>query len=481
MSSATNKLAEEIDRNLVQSSKWFKNWKMIVIGAVLLIGILLAGIYYVQDTRFNANIKINNIKVGGLTANQALTKLESSVLKNEVFIGQERVFDEKDTKTKFTKTDLSSIKHLLRNQWTFFPTTHMKNYLLTPSEGDQYRSQTMKKLLEEKLVFLNKSLTPPRDAEASLVNGQIIISKSIKGNQYDVAQLINDYQKQLYDSKIYLKAKYIQPIKEDNPKVIKEEKLLQDLVQRNVDYTVQNKVYSLKASNLIKYVTLSKNMEFIIDPVDIKNEITEINSFQSTLNKNFLFKTRTGSVISVKGQSFGWAIDIGKETDRIKAAFVKGDKSVLADNIYGVGWTTNGTGYHLTTNNGIGDTYAEVSIEEQRIWIYKNGKLQVTSPVVTGRHDVHEDTPTGVWYIMYKQSPSILVGSEVGNPHYSVKVSFWAPFTNSGCGFHDASWRKNWAVTAYLTQGSGGCVNTPPNIMKSVYDNLTQYEPVVIY
>lgn len=256
--------------------------------------------------------------------------------------------------------------------------------------------------------------------------------------------------------------------------------MLQELVQLNVDYKVQNQDYSLKASDLIRNATVSKNLQYSYDAGGITNKVAEINGFQSTLNKNYTFKIHTGSVISVKGQSYGWALDVSAESKRIQEAFEKGEKSIVADNIYGVGWSTYGTGYHTITNQGISDTYAEVSIQEQRIWIYKNGQLVVTTPVVTGRHDVNEDTPSGVWYIMYKQSPSTLKGSEVGNLNYSVKVAYWAPFTNSGCGFHDASWRTNWASTAYLTQGSGGCVNTPPSVMKAVYDNLSQNEPVVI-
>ena len=170
-----------------------------------------------------------------------------------------------------------------------------------------------------------------------------------------------------------------------------------------------------------------------------------------------------------------------KETKQIENAFEKGENSLNANNIYGVGWSTYGVGYQVTTNNGIGDTYAEVSIKDQRIWIYKNGQLKLTTNVVTGWHGVNQDTPKGVWYIEYKQSPSILKGSEVGNLNYSVKVSYWAPFTLDGCGFHDASWRRNWASNAYLTNGSGGCVNTPPSVMKSVYDNLSQNEPVIVY
>jgi hypothetical protein len=55
-----------------------------------------------------------------------------------------------------------------------------------------------------------------------------------------------------------------------------------------------------------------------------------------------------------------------------------------------------------------------------------------------------------------------------------------APFANSGQGFHDASWLTNWVSNANLTVGSGGCVNTPPSIMKTVYENLNTNNPVVV-
>ncbi|WP_090636461.1 L,D-transpeptidase family protein [Neobacillus massiliamazoniensis] len=457
------------------------NWKFITISVIIIIALIFTAIYFYQTTRFNALITINNIKVGGLTADQALKKLESSVLKNEVYVGKERIFDGKDTKMGFTKEDLPSVKKLLGSQWTFLPSSKAKNYSLMPSQGDQYRSQTLKKLLEDKLTLMNESLKAPQDADVRLENGNIIISNSTPGTQYDVANLITQYQKQEYTSEIHLKPIYLQPNKEDSPLVTKKEKMLQDFLQQTVDYKVQDKVYSVKGSDVIKNASLSKDMQVVFDPADIKNKVSEINSSQSTLNKNFSFKTHSGSVISVKGESYGWALDVDKETKLIQEAFEKGEKSISAEAIYGDGWSTYGTGYQTTTNNGIGDTYAEVSIAEQRIWIYKNGQLMVTTNVVTGWHGVDQDTPPGVWYIEFKRSPSILRGSEVGNPNYEVPVTYWAPFTLSGCGFHDAGWRRNWAGDAYLTQGSGGCVNVPPSVMASVYDNLVQNEPVVIY
>lgn len=480
--STVNKAVAEMDQERSKPSKfkWLKS-RYFLVSAITILALLLTGFSYFQATRFNAHVMINGTEVGGLTADQALKKLASAPLKNQVYVGHEIIFDGEDTKTGFTNTDLPGVQKLLKTQWTFFPSLQTKQYQLIPANPDPYRTQTMKKQVEKKFILMNHSLKAPQDAEAHLKQGQIIISDSKNGKQYDIARLLRDYQKQAYNREIHLNPVYIQPIKADSPIVKKEAKMLEALLQRTVDYKLQDKVYTLKASDFIKNASVSKEGKITIDAGDLKNKLADMNHSQSTLNKNFTFKTHSGAVISVKGQGYGWAFNVDKETLRIKKAFEKGEKSLSAANIYGLGWNNEGIGYGTTTNHGIGNTYAEVSIAAQRIWIYKNGRLVLSTNVVTGRHNTNEDTSPGVWYILFKQSPSTLVGSEAGNPHYSVKVNYWAPFTNDGQGFHDASWRGNWSSSAYLTAGSGGCVNTPPSVMKTVYDNLSQYEPVVIY
>lgn len=453
----------------------------IIGGAVVLVTLIITGISYYQATHFNRSVSINGTNVGGMTAETALKKLQALVLKNKVYIGSTLVLNEKDTKTGFSSSDLAEIRGLLKKQWTWWPSAAEKSYVLVPSKVDQYRSKILKNKVAAEIAMLDKKLKAPKDAQALLSNGQILVSKSVSGDQLDTVELLKDYSRQEFNSEIHLKAVRLKPLAENSQTVENEKKKLQELMQRKVNYKVQSTTYTLAASQFIKNAAVSKNMKYSVDPSDIASKITAINRSQSTLNKNFLFKTHSGSVISVHGQSYGWALDVQAETKRIRNAFERGEQSVPAYNVYGVGYSTYGIGYHTTANHGIGNTYAEVSIKDQRIWIYQNGKLKVTTNVVTGRHNTHEDTPKGLWYIMYKQSPSTLVGSEVGSPHYSVKVSYWAPFTLSGCGFHDAYWRKNWAPDAYINQGSGGCVNTPPKVMKQVYDTLTQNEPVVIY
>ena len=191
---------------------------------------------------------------------------------------------------------------------------------------------------------MNEKLKAPQDAMAKLEQGKIVISKSVDGKQYDVTSLLKDYDKQKHKSEIHLKSAYIQPIKENDP-IIKKKKALQNLLTQSVDYKVQNEVYSLKAKDLIQNASMSKDMKVTIDASEIKNKVAEINKAKSTLHKDFAFKTHSGSVISVKGQGYGWALDVEKETKQVQQAFEKGEKSLSASNIHGNGWKKEGIGY----------------------------------------------------------------------------------------------------------------------------------------
>lgn len=337
-----NESVEEVEKKRVRSKKRFTNWKLIAAGGGV-IALLIGGMSYYQATHFNSNVTINDTKVGGMSADEAIQKLKTSGLANKVYIDQQQILDEKETKTELTEKDLPQVKKLLKSQWTFFPSSKEKDYSLLPKKAEQYRSETMKKLVEEKLVSMNEKLKAPQDAMAKLEQGKVVISKSVDGKQYDVTSLLKDYDKQKHKSEIHLKSAYIQPIKENDPIIKKEEKALQNLLTQSVDYKVQNEVYSLKAKDLIQNASMLKDMKVTIDASEIKNKVAEINKAKSTLHKDFAFKTHSGSVISVKGQGYGWALDVEKETKQVQQAFEKGEKSLSASNIHGNGWKKEGS------------------------------------------------------------------------------------------------------------------------------------------
>ncbi|MGG0256592.1 hypothetical protein ABEY61_16695, partial [Bacillus toyonensis] len=192
---------EEVDKKRLRSSNRLLNWKLITAGGGI-IALLIGGMSYYQATHFNSNVTINDTKVGGMSADQAIQKLKISGLANKVYVDQQQILDEKETKTELTEKDLPQVKKLLKSQWTFFPSLKEKSYSMLPEKTDQYRSETMKKLVEEKLISMNEKLKAPQDAMAKLEQGKIVISKSVDGKQYDVTSLLKDYDKQKYKSEI---------------------------------------------------------------------------------------------------------------------------------------------------------------------------------------------------------------------------------------------------------------------------------------
>lgn len=126
----------------------------------------------------------------------------------------------------------------------------------------------------------------------------------------------------------------------------------------------------------------------------------------------------------------------------------------------------------------VGNTYIEISIKEQRMWFYRNGEYVLDTYVVTGNDDGYHNTPTGLYSIWQRQSPATLVGAD-----YVTHVSYWLAFTYSGCGIHDSTWRGSgeYGGTTYKGNGSHGCVNTPYNKVRTIYNNAGIGTKVIVY
>lgn len=133
--------------------------------------------------------------------------------------------------------------------------------------------------------------------------------------------------------------------------------------------------------------------------------------------------------------------------------------------------TVTNSAYGKTVPN----TYIEVSIEQQHMWYYIDGKLYVSTDVVTGNYN-SMDTPKGYWSVNSKVSPCTLIGED-----YVSYVDYWIAFIGGGYGIHDASWRSKFGGTIYKGDGSHGCVNTPYDAVKKIYAKVTIGTPVIIY
>ena len=121
------------------------------------------------------------------------------------------------------------------------------------------------------------------------------------------------------------------------------------------------------------------------------------------------------------------------------------------------------------------DTFVEISLDNQYMWYYVDGKLLVETPVVTGNISAGDYTRRGCFRIASMTTDTYLVG-----PTWNDHVDYWMPFDGQ-IGLHDSSWRTEYGGDIYLTDGSHGCVNTPLDAMATIYNNITVGTLVVVY
>lgn len=183
------------------------------------------------------------------------------------------------------------------------------------------------------------------------------------------------------------------------------------------------------------------------------------------------FTTHSGETIMVEeGGDYGWCIDkdvtIADVTDAVLTG-AQGERPVTF--LYSaMGWD----------NGDLTGTYVEVSIAEQHLWCYKDYELVMDTDVVTGLPTTERETTPGTFAVDAKKEDAVLGSLDVQG--YESPVSFWAPF-NGGQGLHDAPWRGDFGGDIYLSNGSHGCVNIPPENMEPIYNAIDIGTAVVIY
>ncbi|MGP1404625.1 MAG: L,D-transpeptidase [Catonella sp.] len=162
-------------------------------------------------------------------------------------------------------------------------------------------------------------------------------------------------------------------------------------------------------------------------------------------------------------------------------------KKAIADNIYqAVQGKKKGNLIKLDLNKILNETYIEVDLKNQIISQVVKGKRVITANVVTGDTKKKAQTSKGLFTVIYMQKNRVLHYRDFDNSFKSDFVERWMRFDDANSiGIHDAPWRKNssdWSKSAYKNgHGSHGCVNTPTEAVKTIYDNAYNGMPVVVY
>ena len=205
-----------------------------------------------------------------------------------------------------------------------------------------------------------------------------------------------------------------------------------------------------------------------LDEKAIAEFVSEQAKEYDTYGKKRKFTTVQGIELNLPSGAYGWKTDREEETKALIEAIQNGE-TVDKEPVYISKGAQKGS-------NDIGNSYVEIDLTNQHLYLFKDGDIVLETDFVSGNMSKADCvTPPGVFGLTYKTRNAILRGA-----NYETQVNYWMPF-NGNIGMHDATWRRAFGGTIYLTSGSHGCINLPLHMAASIYEYVSTGFPVVCY
>lgn len=311
-----------------------------------------------------------------------------------------------------------------------------------------------KDLLSDLLEEYNEGVSASEDAYIDVDEDSFCVIDEVFGEQVDIDAILKIVDN--VDSPISLEDYYIKP------KVLSSDlKSVCGEMNRYASWRFEYEDGTVIASD-ISHVSYD-NGAVLVDSSWIPDIVKSSLSRYDTIGVARSFTTHFGDVIEVSGGTFGRLVDYEKEIEHLVNEFESGVSETSRMPV-------------LSRNyNDIGDTYVEVSLSAQHLWVYDSGSVIMESDIVTGTKG-KSDTPKGVYYMSECINGKYLTGAD-----YRVWVDKWMRLTNTGIGLHDASNRRAFGGSIYTRSGSHGCINLPVNFAYKLFDWSFVGCPVVIY
>ena len=436
---------------------------LMIVVLVYLIGFYIFSNYFYPKTYVNGK-NLGLTKITDLKKNYELKNINLTIISKE---GKD-VINPVDFKFSDKLNSRAEVKQVPISWFVsmFFEhrydTEHSFNY-----DEDEFNK------IYDNLKFVKAEKIPSQDAYIAYENNKFLIKKEILGNELIVKDIKSNILKSFESGSNILDLEkedlYIKPkIYSDSPILEKELSQKNKLANLKVTYNFSDRKEILEGDKLVDLYTSDINGDLYPNRDKIKAYIYYLSDKYDTFKSDRIFYATGIGYVSVKGGIYGWSTDIEKSTDEL-LKILESKESKEIEPIYKLTAKNRGL-------NDIGNTYIEIDLARQTMWLYKEGNLIVSTPIVSGNVSKGFATPTGTGKIWSREKNRYLTGQD-----YNSLVSYWMPFNWSGCGLHDSSWRSDYGKDIYLQHGSHGCINTPPDIMPLIFDNALNGTAVVVY
>lgn len=240
-----------------------------------------------------------------------------------------------------------------------------------------------------------------------------------------------------------------------------------------ITYTMGDAVEELQGKTICSWITGAESGVISVNRDMAAAYIKTLADKYDTANTMRTFQTASGREVSLTGP-FGWKLDQAFETDALIAMIQTGQTQTREPQ-----YTQSAVSRTLPD---WGNTYVEIDMTAQHVYMIKDGAVAWDAPCVTGNIAKGHTTPEGIYSLNYKQRDKVLRGAKQadGSYEYESPVKYWMPF-NGGIGLHDADWRSKFGGAIYQNSGSHGCINLPPDKTPALFDLVYAGIPVLCY
>ena len=467
--------------------KGLKIFGLVMLMIIVLGGCAYGGISYYFTDRFFEGTWINGVDCSQKTAYEVEQLMAEKLSEYSIEVSSRNIAAQtirgEDIDYQYMST--GEILQLLKKQKPYEwirGLYEQKSY--TVSENVGYN----KTLLQEQLKSLNcaqaENQVEPENAYVAFRDNQFVIVPETEGSKLnikeaykllDAAVEANEASIDFSDNQdAYVSAEVTQ----DDPALQSALEACNNYTKASITYTFGDQSTTLDGNTIKDWLQFDEKGQLVWDDNSFQQHVADyvaqLAATYDTVGTEREFQATSGRTVYVSSSVYGWKIDQAAETAQLSQEIQSGTQ------------TTREPVYSQTANaygvNDLGNTYIEVDLSEQHMYYYQDGVNIFESDFVSGNMSYADrQTHAGIFTLYYKKSPDVLRGGQKGTAnYYEQPVQYWMPF-DGGIGFHDADWRDEFGGDIYLTSGSHGCINLPPENAEVLYD-LIQYDvPIVCF
>lgn len=461
-----------------------KNQKMVLWSSLgvlfaFLLGLLIAGSVYCSS-HFSKGTIINEIDASGLTMEELESRMREYVLTVRERTGEGSYITETITGDQIgvTVSNTDELNGILKQQ-------NILKAISSYIKGEQqvYTVENLYAYVDSALMtailklqgFQESFVTEPENAHISEYDPQTgyRIVPEIRGNVLNQTKTIQTVETAvdalLTEIDLEKAGCYEEPsVYADDAKLTERLAQMKQYTDLRIVYHFGQQEEVIDGSVLSGWLLVDEETNKVsVSEEKIDDFVVMLRKKYDTIFRSREFQTSYGKTITIEGGDYGWWMNYSQEQGQLKEMIRNGESGERIPVYYQTAAVYGSQDY--------GNTYIEINLTAQHLFLYVNGEKKMESEFVSGNAARGFDTPAGIYGITYKEQDAMLVGE-----NYETPVSYWMPF-NGNIGLHDAIWRDSFGADIYKKSGSHGCVNMPYLKAKELYGEIAKGTPVICY